>query len=68
MLIFDEPTAALGQKDVEDLFQVMGNLRDQGVTIVFVSHRYREVLKVCEKVTVLRNGRIVAELDRARQV
>ena len=64
LLIFDEPTAALGQKDVEDLFQVMGNLRDQGVTIVFVSHRYREVLEICEKVTVLRNGRVVAELDR----
>jgi ABC-type sugar transport system ATPase subunit len=65
VLIFDEPTAALGQKDVEDLFQVMGGLRDQGVTIVFVSHRYREVLEVCERVTVLRNGRVVAELERA---
>ena len=64
LLIFDEPTAALGQKDVDDLFQVMANLRDQGVTIVFVSHRYREVLEVCERVTVLRNGRVVAELDR----
>jgi ABC-type sugar transport system ATPase subunit len=64
ILIFDEPTAALGQADVENLFEVMAKLRDQGVTIVFVSHRYREVLSICERVTVLRNGRVVAGMNR----
>ena len=64
ILIFDEPTAALGRADVERLFRVMESLRDQGVTVIFVSHRYREVLEVCERMIVLRNGRVVAELDR----
>jgi ABC-type sugar transport system ATPase subunit len=63
VLIFDEPTAALGQADVENLFEVMGRLKDQGVTILFVSHRYREVLSICEQVSVLRNGRVVAAMN-----
>jgi ribose transport system ATP-binding protein len=62
LVIFDEPTAALGQADVENLFEVMRGLRDQGVTVLFVSHRYREVLTICEQVTVLRNGRVVAAM------
>lgn len=62
VLIFDEPTAALGHADVENLFKVIARLRDQGVTILFVSHRYREVLAICEQVSVLRNGRIVASM------
>lgn len=62
VLIFDEPTAALGQVDVEELFDVMVRLRDQGVTILFVSHRYREVLAICERVSVMRNGRFVASV------
>jgi ABC-type sugar transport system ATPase subunit len=64
VLIFDEPTAALGQADVENLFEVMTRLRDQGVTILFVSHRYREVLAICERVSVMRNGRFVASVGR----
>ena len=63
VLIFDEPTAALGQADVERLFDVMVRLRDQGVTILFVSHRYREVLGICERVSVMRNGRFVASVS-----
>jgi ABC-type sugar transport system ATPase subunit len=65
ILIFDEPTAALPEDDVERLFQIMASLRDHGVTIIFVSHRYREVLDVCESITVLRNGRVVGNLDRS---
>ena len=64
ILIFDEPTAALAQTDVQRLFRIMAALRDEGVTIMFVSHRYREVLQVCERITVLRNGRVVATLAR----
>jgi ABC-type sugar transport system ATPase subunit len=64
VLIFDEPTAALVQADVHRLFAVMRSLRDAGVAIVFVSHRYREILEICDRATVLRNGRVVAALDR----
>jgi len=62
VLIFDEPTAALGQADVDRLFRIVEALRDEGVAIIFVSHRYREVLRVCDRATVLRNGRVVAEV------
>ena len=63
ILIFDEPTAALGPADVARLFRIMGELRDQGVAIIFVSHRYREVLTICDRATVLRNGRVVGDVD-----
>ncbi len=63
ILIFDEPTAALGQDDVERLFRIMEGLRDDGVGIIFVSHRYREVLRICDRATVLRNGRVVGEVS-----
>jgi ABC-type sugar transport system ATPase subunit len=62
ILIFDEPTAALGQADVDRLFRIVEGLRDEGVAIIFVSHRYREVLRICDRATVLRNGRVVAEV------
>ncbi len=64
ILIFDEPTAALPHHDVERLFRIFGSLRAQGVAIIFVSHRYREVLQVCDRLSVLRNGRVVADLAR----
>jgi ABC-type sugar transport system ATPase subunit len=63
ILIFDEPTAALGQADVERLFRIMEALRADGVGIIFVSHRYREVLRICDRATVLRNGRVVGEVS-----
>jgi ABC-type sugar transport system ATPase subunit len=64
ILIFDEPTAALGQTDVERLFRIMEALRDEGVGIIFVSHRYREVLTICDRATVLRNGQVVGQVAR----
>jgi ribose transport system ATP-binding protein len=64
ILIFDEPTAALGQADVERLFRIIEGLRDEGVGIIFVSHRYREVLAICDRATVLRNGRVVGQVER----
>jgi ABC-type sugar transport system ATPase subunit len=63
ILIFDEPTAALGHADVDRLFRIMAGLRDEGVGIIFVSHRYREVLTICDRATVLRNGRVVGEVS-----
>jgi ABC-type sugar transport system ATPase subunit len=64
VLVFDEPTAALNFRDVERLFSTMFRLRDEGAAIIFVSHRYREVLDVCDSCTVLRNGRRVGDLTR----
>jgi ABC-type sugar transport system ATPase subunit len=64
VLIFDEPTAALNHHDVERLFSIMRGLRDEGVALIFVSHRYREVLEICDVSTVLRNGRVVGTVAR----
>ncbi len=64
LLIFDEPTAALNHHDVARLFAIMRGLRDSGIALIFVSHRYREVLEICDTSTVLRNGRVVATVGR----
>jgi ribose transport system ATP-binding protein len=57
VLVLDEPTANLPGDDVETLFGVLRGLREQGVGILYVSHRLREVLTLCDSVTVLRDGR-----------
>ncbi|MFQ3676477.1 MAG: ATP-binding cassette domain-containing protein [Fimbriimonadaceae bacterium] len=61
VLIFDEPTAVLSPTEVEDLFRVLRNLRDQGKVIALIAHKLSEVLSVADEVTVLRRGRFVAE-------
>jgi ribose transport system ATP-binding protein len=58
ILILDEPTASLSQSEVETLFGVLANLRAGGVSIVYISHHLREVLTVCDRITVLRDGHV----------
>jgi ABC-type sugar transport system ATPase subunit len=65
VLILDEPTAALAQRETERLFAVLRRLRSDGMAIVYVSHRFREILDLCDRATVLRNGRVVATTDLA---
>ena len=65
VLILDEPTSALTDEAVEPLFTVLRRLRDQGSSVVFVSHRLDELLEVSDQITVLRNGRTVAARPRA---
>ncbi len=70
VLILDEPTSSLDAVEVEQLFRVMRNLRDQGVAILFVSHFLDQVYAISDRLTVLRNGQFVgeymtAELDRS---
>jgi simple sugar transport system ATP-binding protein len=60
LLIMDEPTAALTGREIEALLQVVREIRSGGVTVVFISHKTREVLEISDRVTVLRNGSIVA--------
>src|SRR6202034_3473239 len=55
-----EPTAALTGREIEALLQVVREIRSGGVTVVFISHKTREVLEISDRVTVLRNGSIVA--------
>jgi ribose transport system ATP-binding protein len=60
VVILDEPTTALAEHEVAQLFACMRQLRDQGVAMVYISHKLREVTQVCDRYTVLRDGRVVA--------
>jgi len=59
ILILDEPTAVLAPQEAEELFKAIQKLKDNGKTIVFISHKLKEVLQICDKVTVLRKGKVV---------
>ena len=61
VLILDEPTSSLDADEVEKLFEVMRRLRDQGVAIVFVSHFLDQVYEIADRMTILRNGKLVEE-------
>jgi len=61
LLILDEPTAVLTPQETEQLFVAVRRLREQGKSIVFISHKLREVLSICDRLTVLRAGRVVWE-------
>jgi len=67
VLIMDEPTSALGGSEVDALFRVVRDLAARGVGIVYISHRLEELLAIGDVVTVLRDGRVVAEAA-AREV
>jgi ABC-type sugar transport system ATPase subunit len=60
ILVFDEPTSSLSQHDVEQLCALIDRLRAEGVTCIYVSHRMPEIFRLCDAVTVLRDGRHVA--------
>ncbi len=65
IIILDEPTSALSPPEVELLFATLRRLRDQGTSIVFISHFIEDILRVSDIVTVFRNGRKVAEAEAA---
>ena len=59
LIIMDEPTSALSETEVETLFAIVRDLRRQGLGIIFVTHRLDEVMRLCDRATVLRDGRLV---------
>ena len=59
ILIFDEPTSALSQGDIDNLFKVMKKLKTQGVSIIFISHKLSEVLEIADRITILRDSQKV---------
>ena len=65
VLIMDEPTSSLTQRETESLFQVVGQLKRAGVAVVHISHRLAEVQQIADRVVVLRDGRNAGELQRA---
>lgn len=63
ILIFDEPTSSLSESDARRLFALMRDLKQRGVTMIYVSHRLAEVLELADRVSVLRDGRLVGTAD-----
>ncbi len=63
ILIFDEPTAVLAPVELDELFAVLGRLRAEGKALVFISHKLNEVMRLCDRVTVLRRGRNAGTLE-----
>lgn len=65
VLIMDEPTSSLSQNETETLFRVIKDLRDRGVSIIYISHRLSEVEELADRVTVLRDGENAGDLPRS---
>ena len=64
ILIMDEPTSALSKSEVEVLFKIIKELKSQGVSIIYISHRLEEVKQIGDYITVLRDGKLVNEIVR----
>src|SRR4029077_7520984 len=62
LLILDEPTAVLTPQEVEEFFVILRNMREQGKTIVIITHKLSEVLAISDDVTVMRDGRVVGRV------
>ena len=63
VLILDEPTSSLDEQEVEKLFKLMRDLKKRGVGIIFVTHFLDQVYEICDKITVLRDGKLVGEFE-----
>jgi ribose transport system ATP-binding protein len=63
ILVLDEPTAALADEETALLFRILHRLKERGIAIIFISHRFKEILGHCDRATVLRNGQLVKTLD-----
>lgn len=63
ILIMDEPTASLTDREVTALFEIINNLKRQGVSIVYISHRLEEIFEICDRVTVIRDGEFISCRD-----
>jgi ABC-type sugar transport system ATPase subunit len=62
IIIMDEPTSALGEDEVEALFKIIRSLKEQNIAIIFITHRLEEVLRIADRVVVLRDGRRVGSM------
>ena len=63
VLVLDEPTAALTQPEVEELFKIMNDLRDKGIGMIYISHRMDEINRISDRVTVMRDGEYIGTVN-----
>ncbi|MGL4733420.1 MAG: ATP-binding cassette domain-containing protein, partial [Fusobacteriaceae bacterium] len=64
LLILDEPTAPLTDREVNILFEILMDLKSKGVTCIYISHKLNEVMKISDKVSIIRDGKMIATKDR----
>lgn len=60
VIVFDEPTSSLTEEEVEHLFKIINMLRDQGCGIIYISHKMKEILRISDEVTIMRDGKWIA--------
>jgi len=63
ILILDEPTSSLTDEDAEGLFKLIRNLKKQGITVIYISHKLKEVLSLCDRITIMRDGKKIITKD-----
>lgn len=63
LLVMDEPTASLGEREVEHLFGIIRKLREEGVAVIYISHKLSEVMALSDRVTILRDGKTVHTVE-----
>ncbi len=66
LVILDEPTSSLPVAETDKVLEVMRRLKERGISVIFISHRLNEVVAVCDRVVVLRDGRMVGALDKSQ--
>jgi ribose transport system ATP-binding protein len=65
LIIMDEPTAALTDKEIDLLFKIIRNLKEKGVSFVYISHRMEEIFDLCDEITVMRDGTFIGQKSTA---
>ena len=63
LLVMDEPTTALGEKETAALFEIIRSLKNQGISVIYISHRLEEIGQIADRVTILKDGRTVTTLE-----
>lgn len=63
VLIMDEPTSSISKKETEILFRLIKDLKDSGVSIIYISHRMEELFEICDRITIMRDGKTVSNLN-----
>ncbi|MGV8049921.1 MAG: sugar ABC transporter ATP-binding protein [Anaerolineaceae bacterium] len=67
-IVFDEPTAPLSNKETEELFRIIRDLKAKGIGVIFISHRLNELYEICDHLTIMRDGRVVKEMPLTKDV
>ena len=63
IIIMDEPSAVLTENELKKLFDIVRDLKKKGITVIYISHRLEEIFQICDKVTVLRDGKVIDTMN-----